>query len=74
LCFLRASDLPGTKAPYTAGAVAQLVGCHPVTVRRAIDRGELDAFRLGTRGTYRIRPEALNDWLRPVANPKDNTL
>ena len=42
---------PWPEAPLTAGEAAQHAGCSRVTVWRAIDRGELEAFRLGARGT-----------------------
>lgn len=32
---------------------AELVACHPATLRRAIARGELPALRIGSR--YRVR-------------------
>jgi excisionase family DNA binding protein len=55
--------------PLTAGQVAQRAGCSRVTVWRAIDRGELEAYRLGARGTYRVRPEAVEAWLQPARTP-----
>lgn len=51
----------------STGAAARVAGCHPTTVWRAIERGELQAVRLGRNGDYRIRPEALNEWLRPAS-------
>jgi hypothetical protein len=32
------------------GTAARLVDCHPATVRRAVERGDLEATRLGPRG------------------------
>jgi len=46
------------------GTAARLVDCHPATVRRAIERGDLEAFRLGPRGAWRITPDSLRDWQR----------
>jgi excisionase family DNA binding protein len=54
----------------TTGAAAQLASCHRTTILRAIERGELEAVRLGRAGDYRIAPEALEEWLRP-AGPDD---
>ena len=52
---------------------ARLVGCDASTVRRAIRRGELDAYRLGRRGMYRIDVAALRDWARPVNELEEST-
>ena len=41
---------------------ARLVACHPVTIRRAIARGELPALKIGSRYRVRLadlRPEIL---------------
>jgi excisionase family DNA binding protein len=37
-------------------------------VWRAIERGELPAFRLGEHGAYRIAPEELEAWLQPTTD------
>jgi excisionase family DNA binding protein len=50
----------------TTGTAARLAACHPVTILRAIERGELEAVRLGPSGDHRIAPEALEEWLRPA--------
>lgn len=34
------------------GAAAAVAGCHPTTILRAIERGELEAVRLGRRGDH----------------------
>jgi excisionase family DNA binding protein len=57
----------------STGSAAALAGCHRVTIVRAIQAGELEAVRLGKRGDYRIRPDALNDWITPAHNPKVTT-
>jgi excisionase family DNA binding protein len=57
---------PSPEAPLTAQEAARRAGCSRATVWRAIDRGELEAFRLGARGFYRIRPEALENWMQPA--------
>jgi excisionase family DNA binding protein len=43
--------------------VAEFVGCHEETVRRAYLRGLLVSQRFGVRGR-RFRPEDVLDWLR----------
>ena len=55
------------RSPLSTGEAAALVGCHPTTVLRAIQEGELRAFRLGPNGDHRIRADALEEWLRPTA-------
>ena len=50
----------------STGAAARIAGCHPVTVLRAIERGELAAVRLGEHGHYRIAREDFQGWLRPT--------
>jgi excisionase family DNA binding protein len=57
----------------TVGTAARLTGYHPATIRRALMRGDLEGFRAGQRGMYRIPAGALDDWLRPAHNPKDET-
>ena len=47
----------------TAFEVAEFVGCHEETVRRAYLRGLLVSQRFGVRGR-RFRPEDVLDWLR----------
>jgi excisionase family DNA binding protein len=46
----------------TAFEVAEFVGCHEETVRRAYLRGLLRAQRFGVRGR-RFRPEDVSDWI-----------
>ena len=43
--------------------------CHVTTIRRAIQRGELEALRLGEHGRIRIPRHALEAYLRPAAPP-----
>ena len=47
----------------TAFEVAELVGCHEETVRRAYLRGLLVAQRFGVRGR-RFHPADVMDWIR----------
>lgn len=46
----------------TVDEVAQFCGVSAKTVRRAIERGELEAARLGGRAALRVRPEAIDEW------------
>jgi excisionase family DNA binding protein len=50
----------------STGAAARMVGVHPTTIWRAIDRGELRAMRLGRGGDFRITEDALDEWLQPT--------
>ena len=63
----------GALRSISTGTAARLVGCDASTVRRAITRGELDAYRLGRRGMYRIDVAALRDWARSAHEPKEPT-
>jgi excisionase family DNA binding protein len=51
-----------TDRPMTVDEVALFCGVSTKTVRRAIERGDLDAARLGGRAALRIRPEAIDEW------------
>jgi excisionase family DNA binding protein len=48
--------------PMTVDEVAVFCGVSSKTVRRAIERGDLEAARLGGHGALRIRPEAIDEW------------
>jgi excisionase family DNA binding protein len=48
--------------PMTVDVVALFCGVSAKTVRRAIERGDLDAARLGGHGALRIRPAAIDEW------------
>jgi excisionase family DNA binding protein len=65
----------GTRRPptLTVGAAARITGYHPATIRRALLRGDLEGYRAGKRGMYRLRPEALEDWLRPAHETNEET-
>ena len=57
-----------TEQMVTVEEAARITACHPVTIRRMIQRGELPALRVGRQ--YRVRlsdlqPEVLGS--RPVA-------
>ncbi len=63
----------GVPRSITVGAAARLTGYHPATIRRALQRGDLEGYRAGRRGMYRIPANALDDWLRPARNPEERT-
>lgn len=54
-------------------AAARIVGVSPTTVRRALVRGDLEGYRAGRRGQFRIPPEALGEWIRPAHDPEQPT-
>ena len=54
----------------TTSEAAAVAGCDPVTIWRAARSGELPAVRLGPKGSYRIEPEALAEWLHPDTKEK----
>ena len=54
-------DLPNRLL--TAFEVAEFVGCHEETVRRAYLRGLLTSTRFGVRGR-RFHPRDVHDWIR----------
>ena len=47
----------------TAFEVAEYIGCHEETVRRAYSRGLLTSQRFGVRGR-RFHPADVRDWIR----------
>ncbi len=55
----------------STGAAASVAGCHPTTILRAIERGELEAVRLGRKGDHRVPVDALNQWLRPTGSDNE---
>ena len=56
----RADNLPGKLL--TAFEVAELVGCHEESVRRAYLCGQLKRQRFGVR-SWRFRPADVEDWI-----------
>jgi excisionase family DNA binding protein len=54
----------------TVGEVARNLRCSRLTVYRAIDRGELEAWRLGTAGPLRIRSEDVAGYLVPAGEQR----
>jgi len=63
----------GRRPLLTTGAAARIAGCHPTTVLRAIYSGQLEAVRLGSRGSHRIRSDALHQWIRPAGSDNERT-
>jgi len=57
----------------STGAAAAVAACHPTTILRAIERGELEAVRLGRRGDHRVYVDALNKWMRPAGHDPEET-
>ena len=59
---------PPVTAPQllTTAAAARVASCDRTTIWRAVQRGELEAVRLGRHGDYRIRADALEAWLQPT--------
>lgn len=60
---MRVALIEGERRLLSTGAAARLAGCHPTTIWRAVERGDLEANRLGGHGHYRIRRDALDRWL-----------
>jgi excisionase family DNA binding protein len=52
----------------TPRQAAVTLRCSPATIYRAVHRGELEAVRLGERGTIRIRDDALEKFMQPVVS------
>jgi excisionase family DNA binding protein len=67
------TSVVGMRRSISVGTAARLLGYHPATIRRALARGDLERYRAGKRGMYRIPPGALDDWLRPAHNPEETT-
>jgi len=57
----------------TVGTAARANGYHPATIRRALARGDLEGYRAGSRGMYRIPAGALDAWLRPAHDSTEAT-
>ena len=57
----------------STGAASRVASCHRSTIVRAIERGELEAVRLGRKGDYRVPVDALNQWLRPAGPDNERT-
>lgn len=48
----------------TTAGVAQRSGRHVVTVRRALERGDLHGHQTGSRGHWRVEAESVDAWTR----------
>jgi excisionase family DNA binding protein len=59
------SEVDELKPLLTVRDVALLLGCHPVTVRLIVARGELDVIRLGSSGrpSLRFHPDAVRRYI-----------
>lgn len=58
-------QLANGKSEFTVAEVAQILGCHPQTVRAEIRKGNLKAFRrLGNRRGYLISRDVLLEALQ----------
>jgi excisionase family DNA binding protein len=55
---------PAPRVTYGVSEVAQIVGLHPLTIRRAIAAGELKAANGGGKSPYRISRADLETWWR----------
>jgi excisionase family DNA binding protein len=51
--------------------VAEWLGVHVNTVKRMSDRGELQYYRIGTRGDRRYRPADVNAYLSTIMGGPD---
>lgn len=49
--------------PLTVREAAEFAGCHEHTVRRAIERGDLVAYRRQGSSVIQIRPEDFERWV-----------
>ena len=74
-CNIRRSMLNARderRAQLRVGSVwraAVVCGCRPSTVRRAVLKGDLPAWRAGDRGMFRIAPDDLEAWMAPIEPP-----
>jgi excisionase family DNA binding protein len=50
----------------TVGETAAVLKCSTATVYRAIERGQLEARRLGQSGPFRVTDDAINRYLLPA--------
>lgn len=64
---MRASS-PATTVYLSLTSAAVRYDVDRKTIRRAIDRGDLPAVRIGTRGDLRVHITDLEHWARPVRN------
>ena len=61
-------SLTMTDEIYTLDEAAEKLKVHPITIRRAINRGELKAFHVGDK--LRIRKVALDEYIRQQEEQK----
>ena len=55
-----------TPTYYGIREAAEQCACSTDTIRRAIARGDLKAYRLGSSRVIRIKPRDLEKFMRPV--------
>lgn len=53
---------------FSTDQAAEYAECHPVTVRKALQAGELVGGQRKTKGRWRIHKDDLDTWLRGVAS------
>lgn len=61
-------SLATADAYLSMSTAAERYDVHRDTIKRAIERGDLPAVRVGTRGLIRVRIADLECWARPVRN------
>jgi excisionase family DNA binding protein len=67
-------NTPATQQFLAPSEVARRLGLSRSTVYRHIARGDLPALRLGQDGTsLRVRADALEAWLTPVAGGEEES-
>jgi excisionase family DNA binding protein len=66
-------SLAMTDRPRTVDVVALFCGVSAKTVRRAIERGDLEAARLGDHGALRVRPDAIDEWFARRSTRRSST-
>ena len=55
--------MPNEKEWLTVKEAATKIGVGPITIRRAINKGELRAAKIGGRTGFRISQQALKDYM-----------
>ena len=60
-----------SRSSLSVEAAARITGVSPSTIRRALVRGDLEGYRTGRRGQFRIPEPALGEWIRPAHDPED---
>ena len=63
------ATIPKNSRMLTTTEVAHFLHVHPNTVRQWANRELLHAYRLGTRGDRRFKPEEVDNFLRESSFP-----